>query len=188
MSHISTLSEIIFTGISIFTPILVLLKFNRSFDNRLNINILVSATNWLLFFAGVIYLVVWASIFAPGYITNYYLQNEFEQYAFVGRIFGPYWFAYIGYLIINGVLPQFLWFKKCRQSIVPTIIWVIVDYALTAKMFYIKYYARDFIPASPPQYLFILLSCLFALIVFLLLLSIVYFILITQQKRSLSKH
>jgi hypothetical protein len=188
MSQISSLSNTIFTGLGIFIPLLVLLRFNKAFNIRLNITTLIQATNWLLLFAGVIYLLFFASIILPGYIGNY-SQDEYWQYSLINRAFGPYWFAYIGYLIIYGLLPQLMWFKKIRQSIVSTITWVFIDYSLSALRFYSIYYNnRDFIPSTPPNYLLIFLSHLMSLIVFLPLLAIVYVFLRAQQKRLLSKH
>ncbi len=71
----------------------------------------------------------------------------YEQYAFRTRLFGPYWFAYIGPLLFKGLLPQIFWIKKLRIKLwlsIALIPFLLVEY----------YWAiftsnhRDYIPSS----------------------------------------
>ena len=61
MPNISALTDTIFTGLRIFIPVLILSKFTKLFGNRINIRILVTATNWLLLFAATVSLILFAS-------------------------------------------------------------------------------------------------------------------------------
>lgn len=58
------------------------------------------------------------------FFIAWYGGNPFEQYAFLNRAFGPYWWAYWSMIFCNVVAPQFFWFKRFRQT--PWIVWVIV--------------------------------------------------------------
>jgi molybdopterin-containing oxidoreductase family membrane subunit len=37
---------------------------------------------------------------------------EYEQYAFLNRATGPYWWAYWSMMTCNVFSPQFMWFKN----------------------------------------------------------------------------
>jgi hypothetical protein len=58
------------------------------------------------------------------FITYLGENDEWEQYAFTNRLFGPFWFAYWGALFCKGFIPQILWIKKIRQNIWTAIILV----------------------------------------------------------------
>lgn len=59
----------------------------------------------------------WLLLSISELFTTWYSQTEFEQYAFVNRATGPYWWAYWG-----GVLPlllsQLLWWPRLRRSFI----------------------------------------------------------------------
>ncbi|MDC0637787.1 molybdopterin oxidoreductase, partial [Flavobacteriaceae bacterium] len=61
------------------------------------------------------------SIVGVAYITElfiaWYSGVEYEQYAFLNRATGPYWWAYWSMMTCNVFSPQFMWFKKLRTSI-----------------------------------------------------------------------
>jgi molybdopterin-containing oxidoreductase family membrane subunit len=54
------------------------------------------------------------------YVTEFFIAwysgNLFEQFAFINRALGPYWWAYFIMVSCNVVVPQFFWFKKCRTN------------------------------------------------------------------------
>jgi hypothetical protein len=45
----------------------------------------------------------------------WYSELEYEQYAFLNRATGPYWWAYWSMMTCNVFSPQFMWFKKLKQ-------------------------------------------------------------------------
>jgi molybdopterin-containing oxidoreductase family membrane subunit len=55
----------------------------------------------------------------------WYSGVEYEQYAFLNRATGPYWWAYLMMMSCN-VLSHSLWFKKLRTSIMFSFILSIV--------------------------------------------------------------
>ncbi|MCG8416600.1 MAG: polysulfide reductase NrfD [Proteobacteria bacterium] len=53
----------------------------------------------------------------------WYSGSMYEQFAFLNRGLGPYWWAYFLMVTCNVVLPQLFWFKTCRTN--PWIIMVL---------------------------------------------------------------
>ena len=54
------------------------------------------------------------------YITEFFVAAysgvEYEQYAFINRATGPYWWAYWSMMTCNLVAPQVFWFKWARTT------------------------------------------------------------------------
>ena len=69
-------------------------------------------------------IITMGSIVGIAYISElfiaWYSGNEYEQYAFLNRATGPYWWAYFIMMSCNVISPQLLWFKKLRTSFVFT--------------------------------------------------------------------
>ncbi|MBI2969013.1 MAG: polysulfide reductase NrfD [Bacteroidetes bacterium] len=61
------------------------------------------------------------SLVGTAYLTelfiSWYSGVEYEQYAFINRATGPYWWAYACMMTCNVISPQLFWFKKIRRSI-----------------------------------------------------------------------
>ena len=66
-------------------------------------------------------MMVTGSIVGVAYITEFFIawysQVEFEQYAFINRATGPYWWAYASMMTCNVITPQLVWFRRVRYSI-----------------------------------------------------------------------
>jgi hypothetical protein len=60
------------------------------------------------------------SIVGVAYITElfiaWYSGVEYEQYAFLNRATGPYWWAYWAMMSCNVITPQVFWFRKCAEA------------------------------------------------------------------------
>lgn len=69
-------------------------------------------------------LIATGSIVGLAYMTelfmSWYSGVEYEQYAFLNRATGPYWWAYAIMITCNLVSSQLLWIKKLRTSLVFT--------------------------------------------------------------------
>ena len=50
------------------------------------------------------------------FFIAWYSGAMYEKFAFVNRVFGPYWWAYAAMVSCNVLIPQFFWFKKCRTN------------------------------------------------------------------------
>ncbi len=102
-----------------------------------------------------IVIMVTGSIVGVAYITElfiaWYSGVEFEQYAFLNRATGPYWWAYWAMMSCNVFSPQFMWSKKLRTSIAFTFfISIVVNIGMWFERFVIIVTSlhRDYLPSS----------------------------------------
>ncbi|TXE06381.1 molybdopterin oxidoreductase [Seonamhaeicola algicola] len=100
-------------------------------------------------------IMITGSIVGVAYITElfiaWYSGVEYEQYAFLNRATGPYWWAYWAMMTCNVFSPQFMWFKKLRTSIMFSfIISIVVNIGMWFERFVIIVTSlhRDYLPSS----------------------------------------
>jgi Ni/Fe-hydrogenase subunit HybB-like protein len=99
------------------------------------------------------------SIVGVAYLTEFFIAwysgVEYEQYAFINRATGPYWWAYWSMMTCNVITPQLFWSKKLRESIFATfIISIFVNIGMWFERFVIIVTSlhRDYIPSSWAMY------------------------------------
>ena len=102
-----------------------------------------------------IVIIITGSIVGVAYITEFviawYSGVPYEQYAFINRAFGPYWWAYASMMSCNVIAPQLFWFKKIRTSIVSTfVLSIVVNIGMWFERFVIIVTSlhRDYLPSS----------------------------------------
>ena len=102
-----------------------------------------------------IVIMLTGSIVGIAYITELYMAwysgVEYEQYAFLNRATGPYWWAYWSMMTCNVFSPQFMWSKKLRTNLVFTfIISIVVNIGMWFERFVIIVTSlhRDYLPSS----------------------------------------
>ncbi len=102
-----------------------------------------------------IVIIITGSIVGIAYITEFFIAwysgVAAEQYAFINRAFGPYWWAYWSMMTCNVISPQLFWFKKIRTSIVATfILSLVVNIGMWFERFVIIVTSlhRDYLPSS----------------------------------------
>ena len=102
-----------------------------------------------------IVIMITGSIVGCAYITElfiaWYSGVEYEQYAFLNRATGPYWWAYLLMMSCNVLSPQFMWFKKLRSSIMFSFfISIVVNIGMWFERFVIIVTSlhRDYLPSS----------------------------------------
>src|SRR3546814_28079 len=102
-----------------------------------------------------IIIMVTGSIVGCAYLTElfiaWYSGVEYEQYLFLNRVSGPYWWAYWIMMTCNVISPQLMWFKKLRTSLAFTFfISIVVNIGMWFERFVIIVTSlhRDFIPSS----------------------------------------
>ncbi|MFC6997895.1 NrfD/PsrC family molybdoenzyme membrane anchor subunit [Rufibacter roseus] len=95
------------------------------------------------------------SIVGVAYITEFFIAwysgVEYEQYAFINRATGPYWWAYWSMMTCNVITPQLFWFRGIRRSLTATfIISIFVNIGMWFERFVIIVTSlhRDFLPSS----------------------------------------
>lgn len=85
----------------------------------------------------------------------WYSGYVYEQFAFLNRAFGVYWWAYFGMMACNVLAPQIFWFKKMRRNIVVTFLMsIFVNIGMWFERFVIiaTTLARDYLPSSWSYY------------------------------------
>jgi len=84
------------------------------------------------------------------FFTSWYSGNEYEQFTFVNRAFGPYWWAYWIMLSCNVLVPQIFWFRRLRRTIpVMFVASILVNVGMWFERFVIVVtLSRGFLPSS----------------------------------------
>ncbi|TWT78194.1 Polysulfide reductase, NrfD [Posidoniimonas polymericola] len=84
------------------------------------------------------------------FFIAWYSGNSYEQFAFVNRAFGPYWWAYWIMVSCNVISPQLFWIKAVRTSpLLMFIISIFINIGMWFERFVIVMTLhRDFLPSS----------------------------------------
>lgn len=99
------------------------------------------------------------SMVGLAYITEFFIAwysgVEYERYAFLNRMSGPYWWAYWSMMTCNVLSPQVFWWKKLRQN--PNFIFfmsIVVNIGMWFERFVIIVTSlhRDYLPSSWVMY------------------------------------
>ncbi|PWB73654.1 hydrogenase [candidate division GN15 bacterium] len=88
------------------------------------------------------------------FFIAWYSGNRYEQFTFINRAFGPYWWSYWIMITCNVIVPQIFWFKRFRSSIpVLFVASLLVNVGMWFERFVIVIStARDFLPSSWGSY------------------------------------
>jgi molybdopterin-containing oxidoreductase family membrane subunit len=102
-----------------------------------------------------IIIIVTGSIVGVAYTTElfiaWYSGVEYEQYAFLNRSTGPYWWAYWSMMTCNVISPQLFWIKSIRTSLTWTfVLSIVVNIGMWFERFVIIVTSlhRDYLPSS----------------------------------------
>jgi Ni/Fe-hydrogenase subunit HybB-like protein len=104
-------------------------------------------------------LIATGSIVALAYMTelfmSWYSGVEYEQYAFINRATGPYWWAYMIMIFCNVVSSQLLWIRRLRTSLLFTFfLSIVINIGMWFERFVIIVTSlhRDFLTSSWTMY------------------------------------
>ncbi|MBK7856506.1 MAG: polysulfide reductase NrfD [Bacteroidetes bacterium] len=99
------------------------------------------------------------SIVGVAYLTEFFIAwysgVEYEQYAFINRATGPYWWAYWSMMTCNVISPQLFWSAKLRTNLFATFfLSIIVNIGMWFERFVIIVTSlhRDYVPSSWTMY------------------------------------
>jgi molybdopterin-containing oxidoreductase family membrane subunit len=136
----------IFSGFAMVNTLLIIMRKVCHLENYITIQH-IELMNIVIMLTG--------SIVGCAYITElfmaWYSGVEYEQYAFLNRATGPYWWAYWSMMTCNVFSPQFMWFKKLRTSIMFSFfISIVVNIGMWFERFVIIVTSlhRDYLPSS----------------------------------------
>ena len=136
----------LFSGFAMVETLLIIMRKVVNMEAYITIKH-IEYMNVIILFTG--------SLVGVAYITElfmaWYSGVEFEQYAFLNRATGPYWWAYASMMTCNVVIPQLYWIYKIRTSFIATfILSIFVNIGMWFERFVIIVTSlhRDFLPSS----------------------------------------
>jgi molybdopterin-containing oxidoreductase family membrane subunit len=104
-------------------------------------------------------IIATGSIVGLAYITemfiSWYSGVEYEHFALMNRVTGPYWWAYWIMMTCNVISPQLLWIKKLRTNLVFTfLLSIVINIGMWFERFVIIVTSlhRDYLPSSWTMY------------------------------------
>jgi molybdopterin-containing oxidoreductase family membrane subunit len=89
--------------------------------------------------------------YATEFFTAYYSANEYEQFAFLNRAFGPLAWGYWMMVACNVLIPQLFWFSGVRRALwLVFVISLLINVGMWLERFVIivSSLQRDFLPSS----------------------------------------
>src|SRR6476620_9228793 len=108
----------IFSGFAMVQTLLLVVRKVMGFENYITMFHIESMNKIIL---------VTGSIVGVAYLTEFFIAwysgSEYEQYTFLNRFIGPYWWAGCMMYGCNVLMTQLMWFKKIRTNI--PISWVL---------------------------------------------------------------
>jgi Ni/Fe-hydrogenase subunit HybB-like protein len=136
----------IFSGFAMVQTLLIITRKVLTLENYITIYH-IDMMNRIILITG--------SIVGVAYITEFFMAwysgVQYEQYAFLNRMAGPYWWAYWSMMTCNVITPQLFWSSKLRESLVATfIISIFVNIGMWFERFVIIVTSlhRDYLPSS----------------------------------------
>ncbi len=92
-----------------------------------------------------------AYAYSVEFFMAWYSGQHYEQFVFMNRAMGPYWWAFFIMVFCNVVAPQFLWLKRVRQNVwLVFIVAIFVNIGMWFERFVIVVtsLSRDYLPSS----------------------------------------
>jgi Ni/Fe-hydrogenase subunit HybB-like protein len=136
----------LFSGFAMVLTLTITMRKVMNLEHYITI-VHVESMNFIIMLTG--------SLVGTAYITelfmSWYSGVEYEQYAFLNRATGPYWWSYAIMMTCNVVTPQLFWFRKIRRSFVASfVIALFVNIGMWFERFVIIVTSlhRDFLPSS----------------------------------------
>ncbi len=136
----------LFSGFAMVETLLIIMRKVVNMEAYITIKH-IEYMNVIILFTG--------SLVGVAYITElfmaWYSGVEYEQYAFLNRATGPYWWAYASMMTCNVIIPQLYWIHKIRTSLVATfILSIFVNIGMWFERFVIIVTSlhRDFLPSA----------------------------------------
>jgi molybdopterin-containing oxidoreductase family membrane subunit len=136
----------IFSGFAMVQTLLLIARKVLSLENYITM-FHIESMNKIIILTG--------SIVGVAYLTEFFIAwysgVEYEQYAFINRATGPYWWAYWSMMSCNVISPQLLWVSKWRRSIpFSWVLSIVVNIGMWFERFVIIVTSlhRDYIPSS----------------------------------------
>jgi Ni/Fe-hydrogenase subunit HybB-like protein len=140
----------IFSGFGMVLTLLIVVRKVMNYENYITIGHLEAMAKVVM---------LTGTMVGIAYITEFFIAwysgVEYEQYAFMNRMTGPYWWAYWSMMFCNLVSPQVFWFRWARTT--PWFIFmisIVVNVGMWFERFVIIVTSlhRDYLPSSWVMY------------------------------------
>ncbi len=167
----------IFNGTWIFTILLLVFQLFRL--NLLNIEkpTLITAVNTALLFGSTLFILK----VIVGFFVSYYSGSEYEQYVVTNRYFGPFWFYLGAWPLTHGLIPQVLWLKRFRRSLLSLTIIV----AIWVAIWMLNLWAQTQNPSGwTMRFVLSFVECLEQMAIYLVVIILLYYMLKRQKDKS----
>lgn len=136
----------VFSGFAMVLTLMIIARKVLHFEEYITIHHIESMAKIIIATGGMVALAYLTELFVA-----MYSGNEYERFAFVNRMFGPYAWAYWIMVSCNVLSPQLLWFKKIRTNV---ILVFLLSLAINVGMWFERFViitvslTRDYLPAS----------------------------------------
>jgi Ni/Fe-hydrogenase subunit HybB-like protein len=143
-------SGAVFSGFAMVLTLLIIARKTMNLEEYITIGHIESMNKIIIATGSIVGIAYLTELFVA-----WYSGVEYEQYAFLNRATGPYWWAYTIMMTCNVITPQLFWFRKIRRSLVATfIISIFVNIGMWFERFVIVVTSlhRDFLPSSWSMY------------------------------------
>ena len=140
----------IFSGFAMVLTLLIITRKVLNLENYITLSHIESMNKIIIATGSIVGIAYMTELFMA-----WYSGVEYEQYAFLNRATGPYWWAYWIMMTCNVISPQLLWFRKLRRSLVFTfILSIFINIGMWFERFVIIVTSlhRDYLPSSWTMY------------------------------------
>ncbi len=140
----------VFSGFAMVLTLMIITRKVLHLEDYITINHIESMNKVIILTGSIV-----GTAYITEFFTAWYSGNIYEQFAFLNRMFGPYWWAYWIMMTANVISPQLFWFKKLRRSIAFTFVMsIIINIGMWFERFVIivTSLSRDFLPSSWSYY------------------------------------
>ncbi len=140
----------IFSGFAMVLTLLIVTRKVLNLENYITLAHIESMNKIIIATGSIVGIAYMTELF-----ISWYSGVEFEQYAFLNRATGPYWWAYAIMMTCNVISPQLLWFRKLRRNLAFTfILSIFINIGMWFERFVIIVSSlhRDYLPSSWSMY------------------------------------
>jgi Ni/Fe-hydrogenase subunit HybB-like protein len=140
----------IFSGFAMVQTLMVVMRKILNLENYITIGHIEAMNKVILLTGSMVGLA-----YGTEFFIAWYSGVEYEQYAFINRATGPFWWAYWTMITCNVVTPQLFWSRTLRRSTLATfILSIFVNIGMWFERFVIIVTSlhRDYIPSSWAMY------------------------------------
>ncbi|GJQ21969.1 MAG: molybdopterin oxidoreductase [Bacteroidia bacterium] len=136
----------VFSGFAMVLTLMIIARTVLHFEEYITLHHIESMGKIIIATGGMVALAYLTELFVA-----MYSGNEYERFAFINRMFGPYAWAYWIMVSCNVLSPQLLWLKKVRTNV--TLVFLL-SLAINVGMWFERFViitislTRDYLPAS----------------------------------------